>query len=263
MRKISTFFAFLIACGMASLVLLPPNGANAQCASRPGAVCSTPVTSSYTSHHAATKKVVVEKHVEVAPIAVPVLVPSTIFQYLPAIAPPVAAVPVPAAVAPVAAAPAAATVAPAPVAAAAAAPSTAQIDKLIRERLEAIIKEKVTAARSNEEGEPPPLDSDEPVENVDVGAKPAAAQTKDVVIRGVNAAYVHCAPCHNERKQDGDVQLFDGRAYKPLKDGVALSNAAVAAPVSAGKMPKLRAQLGNKAMSPEDKNDLLAWLTSK
>lgn len=133
----------------------------------------------------------------VTPIAVPVLVPATVFQYLPALQPVVT----PIAVAPVAAAPVA--VSPAP--------TTADVDSMIRARVDVILREHL----NNNDAGPPTL-----IVPTDLPSLPQQPTAAPVVTGDLNQRVAtllgskSCVNCHTAGTGSpvkGNVTLFTRR----------------------------------------------------
>lgn len=131
----------------------------------------------------------------VAPVAVPVLVPASVFQYVPAltqVAPVQPAVPVSPVNAPVAA--------PAQAAA-----STAELDRLIRERIEAILREK---ANQGDDG-PPILLGVGPVEQPRGNGTLPAMSPEELQAKALTLLSRNCYECHTQGvKTAGTVTIF-------------------------------------------------------
>ena len=190
--------------------------------------CGAPVIVSPGSYIEPVKIKEVIKETIVAPVAVPVVVPATVFQYLPAVAPPVPAMvqqpmPQPARPQP-------------------AQPSTAELDRLIRTRLEAIIREQVQQGGQTSDDMPPPITFD------DVAGTPQ--QPKGVVdmAKLVPMLKANCARCHGNGKKAGDVKIFDDAGnYAP---SVPLEE--LIASITNGTMPKNRKLSAEELKSIKD-----------
>lgn len=186
---------------------------------------TTTCTKTSTTNH---KTVVAVKDAVVA-VPFPVLVPAAVFQYLPAVTPVVAVTPaVP--VAPVVQQP----VVQQPVAAQPA-PSTANIDQLIKERLDVLLKDyQPTSDRqvsSFDSNGPPPLAfaDNESSSNDKVANK--APKDANWILALKNA----CARCHQEggTTKDGIVIFNKSGAFAPNVDERAIYES-----IKSGSMPK-------------------------
>jgi hypothetical protein len=216
--------------------LLGVTFANAQpCSTR---VYSTP--SGYTYTTPVVERVVVKE--VLTPVAIPVLVPTAVFQYLPALAAPVVAAP------PVAVTPAV------PVPAPAAAPSPVDIDRLVRERVDAILREKLNTAVNDDD--PPPL-------NV-VGGAPKRENPQEIVQQVANLLANRCASCHTAGvKVSGDVTLFvkkgEQMEFRPSVGKKAILAAVTPGMSGAAKMPPTAKTDPTKAVQPTEVALLRRW----
>jgi hypothetical protein len=156
----------------------------------------------------------------VVPVAIPVLIPAAVFQYLPAIQP----------VVPVAAAAPYVPVAAPTTVAAHGVGSQADLDRLIRDRIEAIIREKL----NQQDGGPPTLIlSGDPAP----AAQPAPAAA-DIQTRALGILSRGCYTCHTQGvKTQGNVSIFvktgDQLGFQPNVSKDKLLRA-----IESGDMPK-------------------------
>lgn len=237
-----------------------------------GPVVSAPIVSSYSapvvSSYNYTPQVVVEKVVEkeIAPVAVPVIVPAAVFQYLPALSaqPAAAAAPAPCAHTQAAATPCQQAAAAAQVqtgaqvqtantaaTTASTAVNTANIDQLIKSRLDVILKQYQYTAPTGEGGAPasdapdgpPPLQVEDTRSTQSQTTAPAQTQTTtpntqssgDTVNNWVVALQNNCAECHTQgKKESGQVHLFAASGqYSPNVSATQILDA-----IRTGRMPR-------------------------
>lgn len=163
----------------------------------------------------------------IAPVAVPVVIPATVFQYTPALQP-----------TGVAAAGTAVTAQPTTTQAA---PSADAIDKLIQQRIEVALK-RYNLDRSVPAGDvPPPIVL--PDELVAELNQPSGDQAKLATVLKKN-----CASCHGNGKTSGNIQLFDRTGnYAPNVTVDQIMDS-----VQKGRMPK------GRAMARQDIIDILS-----
>lgn len=170
----------------------------------------------------------------VAPFAVPVLVPAAAFQFLPALQP-VAAPP-----APVPVAPAASAAVPAP----AAAGPQADIDRLVRDRVEAILREK-----TNQQDSGPPvliLPGDTPAPPPASTLSPVEVETKAVTLLSQR-----CYECHTQgAKTSGDVTLFT-KSGEQLMFQPSVTKAKILAAIESGNMPRKGKNAGGRIVGAD------------
>lgn len=213
--------AFVVAVTALSFALLVVTGpTQAQCPT-PVVVSSGYSSTSYPVTTTVHKPVKVVKEV-VAPVAVPVVIPATVFQYVPALTPP-----------PVVQY----TQQPAPVAAppAKAAPTPDDIDRLLMQRLDKLLKDRLPTAAPASDG-PPPIKWGEFAPPQTQEGPPAVATTQPAVARTDWVGFLknNCASCHGGSKKAGGITLFDTDGnFRPntTKDAIVES-------IVSGAMPK-------------------------
>ena len=179
-------------------------------------------------HHTPVyKEVIVQKEI-IAPVAVPVVVPATVFQYLPAVAPVVTA---PIAAAPVATAPAVAQPQ-------AVNPGIGDMEKLIEQRVDKAVADRL--GRTGPGDGPPPITFEGQTTAAAPPQQPAQPQGNNDKAQ-VMQAWVQdlgnsCASCHGAGKRSGGVALFD--ANNQFAPSVSMEQ--IAESIISGRMPKGR-----------------------
>lgn len=220
----------ILVCGFLLLVAIPAKAGN--CGFPRRVIYSTPAT-----YSTPIVNTVYEKETIIAPVAIPVVVPATVFQYLPALAPVqavgvggygVGATQPQAGYTPIQPQAQPTTAIPS---VQAAGPNTAEIDRLIKSRLEFILKE---YSQTLDVNSPPPIRFGEQTTTPTAISEPVG--NIDVVGRYRLALKSNCVDCHGNGRRSGGVQLFDtAGSYAPNVTEQQISEA-----ISSGRMPKNR-----------------------
>jgi hypothetical protein len=147
--------------------------------------------------------------------------------------------------------------------------TTEQIDQLLRARLDAILREKQYGIAADA---PPPLEDPDqqqqpppqPLQQAQpVQPQQAGQQTQadELQTRALAVVNQSCVMCHSPQSSKGDVTLVNAQGmWAPTKEGAPMSNSDVAAPVASGKMPRISPTFRNQPLTSQQRNDLIAWL---
>lgn len=149
--------------------------------------------------------------------------------------------------------------------------TTEQVDMLLRARLDALMREKQFGIAADappplEDPEgPPPVQPQQPQQPVQAQpaqpVRPTQEPAQDLQSRALTVAGQSCVVCHNPKQAKGGLTLTNEQSqWAPVKDGIPMSNADVAAPVEQGRMPKISPALHTQPLTSQQRNDLIAWL---
>ena len=204
---------------------------------------------SYSSYYPTYAEKVVVKEV---PVAVPILVPATVFQYIPAIVPTATAV---TPVTPVSAVPTTPVAPTVPTT-----PSAAEMEKLITARVDKLVQERLKYIMPGDTG-PPPLIMNAPANAPTPNNVPAPTNnnTGDINMQVAQILGNNCAKCHTQgTKTAGGVTLFVKNGEQLfLQPSVSKADIWNTVKPPTPSMPPA----GNNQLKPEEVSLLQKWMS--